>query len=79
MSETSNTTRKATNLSLNQSLLADARSLGINISRSAEQGIEFAVRAAKRKKWLKENSDALASSNTYVEANGLPLSDYTQF
>lgn len=72
-------TRKATNLSLNSDLLREAKSLGINVSRSAEAGIEEAVMKRKREQWLKENAAALESSNAYVEANGLPLARHRQF
>ncbi|MBB6088050.1 type II toxin-antitoxin system CcdA family antitoxin [Wenzhouxiangella marina] len=71
--------RKAANLSLDSALLEEARALGINISRSAEAGIAEAVKQHKRARWLRENASALASSNEYVEANGLPLSRYRQF
>jgi len=72
-------TRKPTNLSLDSSLLKEAKALGINVSRSAEAGIEEAVRRSKRERWLKANADALASSNAFVEANGLPLAKYRRF
>ena len=66
-------TRKPTNLSLDSALLKEAKALGINVSRSAEAGIAEAVKLHKQDKWLKENASALASSNSYVEVNGLPL------
>jgi antitoxin CcdA len=71
--------RKPTNLSLDSELLHEAKTLGINISRSAEAGIEAAVRHQKQLDWLKENTAALESSNDYVEKNGLPLLQYRQF
>lgn len=71
--------RKPTNLSLDSSLLKEARGLGINVSRSAESGIAEAVKLHKQEKWLKESAGALASSNAYVEANGLPLARHRQF
>jgi antitoxin CcdA len=71
--------RKPTNLSLDRSLLEEARALGINVSRSAEAGIADAVKQRKREQWLRENSDALASSNAYVESHGLPLARHRQF
>lgn len=71
--------RKPTNLSLDSALLKEAKALGINVSRSAEAGIAEAVKRHKQEKWLKENAKALASSNAYVEANGLPLSRHRQF
>lgn len=77
--ETTKSVRKPTNLSLDSALLKEAKSLGINVSRSAEAGIAEAVKLHKRQKWLKENAGALASSNAYVEANGLPLAQHRQF
>lgn len=72
-------TRKPTNLSLDSALLKEAKSLNINVSRSAEMGIAEAVKLRKQEKWLKENASALASSNAYVDANGLPLARHRQF
>lgn len=77
--EAKKSTRKATNLSLDSDLLKEAKALGINVSRSAEAGIAEAVKLYKQEKWLKENASALASSNSYVEANGLPLARHRQF
>ena len=77
--EAHKSTRKPTNLSLDSALLQEAKALGINVSRSAEAGIAEAVRLHKQEKWLKENASALASSNSYVEANGLPLARHRQF
>lgn len=71
--------RKPTNLSIDSALLKEAKVLGINVSRSAEVGIAEAVKVHKQEKWLKENARALASSNAYVEANGLPLAQHRQF
>jgi hypothetical protein len=43
-----------------------------------EAGIAEAVKRHKQKQWLEDNATALASSNAYVEANGLPLARYRQ-
>jgi antitoxin CcdA len=66
-SEKVKTHRKPTNLSLDNELLREAKALGINVSRSAEAGIEVAVRRQKQLNWLKENAAAVESSNAYVE------------
>lgn len=70
---------KPTNLSLDNTLLKEARERGINTSRSAEAGIAEAVKRRGQQQWLEENADALASSNAYVDANGLPLARHRQF
>lgn len=72
-------TRKPTNLSLDQSLLADAKSMEINLSRAAEDGIRQAVAETKTARWRSENAAAIDSSNEFVEKNGLPLSKLRQF
>ncbi|MFK7878365.1 type II toxin-antitoxin system CcdA family antitoxin [Roseobacter sp.] len=71
--------RKATNLSLDASLLAEAKALKVNLSRAAEDGVRGAVVAAKAERWKVENAAAIQSSNAYVESHGLPLDRYRQF
>lgn len=71
--------KKATNLSLDQELLKDARALGVNISAAAEQGVSEAVRKAKEEAWLEENREAIEANNRWVEENGLPLAKYRMF
>lgn len=71
--------RKATNLSLDQALLAEARELGVNVSRAAEDGLRNAVRKARAEAWRRDNADAIASSNAWVEVYGLPLERFRQF
>lgn len=71
--------KKPTNLSLDQALLVEARSFGVNLSQAAEIGVKQAVAAAKSAQWKQENAEALQSSNAWVEQNGLPLEPYRNF
>ena len=71
--------KKRTNLSINETLLNEAKELGINISSSAEFGIKHALLKRKKLLWLEENKDAIASSNEYVVKNGLPLDKFRNF
>ena len=71
--------KRATNLSLNESLLAEAKELGLNLSEAAERGIARAITDRRAELWLAENQAALESSNTFVETHGLPLANYRQF
>lgn len=71
--------RKPTNVSLDKELLGEAKSLKINVSRAAEDGVRAAVKQAKEAQWLAENAEAIESSNKYVEEHGLPLARYRQF
>ncbi|AYG57699.1 type II toxin-antitoxin system CcdA family antitoxin [Rhizobium jaguaris] len=73
------TARKAANLSLDESLVSEARGLKINISRAAEDGIARAIKAERERLWLLENAEAIEQANAYVEKHGLPFGKYRQF
>jgi len=75
----SSAVKKATNVSLAESLLAEARELRINISQAAEAGVAQAVAAKRAAHWVEENRAAIESSNAYVENRGLPLAEYRMF
>ncbi|MGX1500379.1 type II toxin-antitoxin system CcdA family antitoxin [Roseibium aggregatum] len=65
--------RKATNLTIDMSLVGSAKELGVNISQAAEEGIRRAVSEARAERWKQENQAALNSSNDFVDQHGLPL------
>jgi antitoxin CcdA len=71
--------RKSVNTSIDSQLIADAKALGINISRAAEAGIAKAIAAERTRRWQEENKEAIESSNAYVERNGLPLAKHRLF
>jgi antitoxin CcdA len=71
--------KRATNVSLSDSLLLEAKALGINISQAAERGLAQAIEEKQTELWLVENRTALDSSNDYVKQHGLPLARYRQF
>ncbi|MGX9573153.1 type II toxin-antitoxin system CcdA family antitoxin [Mesorhizobium sp. f-mel] len=70
--------RKSVNTSIDSRLIEDAKALGINISRAAEEGIAKAISAEKTRRW-QENRETIESSNDYVRRNGLPLAKYRPF
>lgn len=74
-----NAAKKATNVSLAENLLAEAKELRINVSQAAEAGVAMAVAEKRAELWLKENWEAIESSNAYVEKHGLPLEKYRMF
>ena len=69
----------ATNVTLEASLVAEARELGVNISRASAGGLESAVAKARAERWLRENCAALSSSNDFADQHGLPLHSLRQF
>lgn len=75
----SNLARKATNVSISEALLSEAKALKINVSKAAEAGLIVALAKKRSELWLEENRAALDSSNSYVEQHGLPLAQYRGF
>lgn len=62
--------RKATNLSINGDLLAQARAFNINLSRLLEEHLTEALRDARRQEWLTENQQAIADYNQRIAERG---------
>lgn len=73
------TAKRATNVSLSEDLLSQAKALQINISQAAEMGVAQAITRVRSQRWLAENQEALASSNAFVERHGLPLAKHRMF
>ena len=71
--------RKSVNISIESRLIEEAKELGINISRAAEESIAKAVSEEKSRRWLLENKEAIEGWNEYVRVNGLPLAKYRLF
>ncbi len=71
--------RRATNVTLPETLLRDAREMGINLSQACERGLAAAVSEQRRQRWLEENREAMDAWNGHVAEHGLPLAAYRQF
>jgi antitoxin CcdA len=71
--------KKATNVSLPQDLVAEAKILNISLSKACERGLVEAIAEVRSARWLAENRDAIAAWNQSVEANELPLTRFRQF
>jgi antitoxin CcdA len=68
-----------TNVSLDSALVAEARELGVNISRASTIGLKTAVAKVRAERWLEENRSALDSSNAFADAHRLPLHSLRRF
>jgi len=73
------TSRKPTNVSLNAALVAEAKRLGLNISRACEEGLTRQIAEERARQWKRENADSMAAWNTWAERGGLPLRRHRQF
>ncbi|WP_375392208.1 type II toxin-antitoxin system CcdA family antitoxin [uncultured Sphingomonas sp.] len=73
------TRRRATNVTLPEELVVEARVLGINISKATEQALQIAVRAERNRRWQEEHKDRIDAWNAWFEENGLPFADLRVF
>ncbi len=71
--------KRATNVSLSEALVAEARALDINVSRTCEAGLEREARQERARCWQEENAAGFEAWNDYVERNGVPLAKYRKF
>jgi antitoxin CcdA len=71
--------RRATNVTLPETLLQEARDLGITISAACEHGLTAALTAARRQRWIDHNQGAIEAWNDHIAEQGLPLAPYRQF
>ena len=71
--------RRSTSLTLNRRLLDEARELGVNLSRAAEDGLSRAVRAARARRWQEENAAGMEDYNRFIDAKGVPLAEFRKF
>lgn len=65
------TPKKATNLSVSEPLLQEAKALKINLSATFEAALTEEVRKQKQQRWQQENKQAIQEANKFVNQHGL--------
>ena len=73
------TRRRATNVTLPDDLVSQARVLNVNLSKACEQGLATAVHEEGQRRWKAENAAWITAHREWVEANELPLERYRLF
>lgn len=71
--------RAKLNLTVEKEIADEARVLGINMSRVAEEAIAKAAKLERNRRWAEENREALDRYSEEVEREGLPLEKYRLF
>ena len=71
--------KRAVNLSLDGAVIADAKTLGLNLSRVLEDALRREVAAEKARRWSEENAEAIAFNNARIERDGLWCDEYRLF
>lgn len=63
--------KRATNVSVNADLLAQARQCGVNLSQALEEALKVRLAEERRRKWLEDNREAIEEYNKHFEKYGL--------
>ena len=71
--------RKPTSVSLDRLLVDEAKELGVNVSRAAEEGLVAALKAERTRRWKAENAEAMREYNEFVDREGILLSEHRMF
>jgi antitoxin CcdA len=62
--------KRATNVSIRGDLLDAARNAGVNLSATLERALSDELARVKREQWRKDNREAIAAYNDYVDEHG---------
>ncbi|TLS67485.1 acetoacetyl-CoA synthase [Mariprofundus erugo] len=62
--------KRAVNLRIDESLIDQAKAMGINLSQTLEQSLESILREKKRAAWLAENEERVKAYNKRIEQQG---------
>ena len=65
------TTKRATNVSIRSDLLSAAREAGVNLSATLERALTEELAVAKRKRWRRDNREAIDAYNEHAEKHGV--------
>ncbi len=71
--------KRHTNLTLSSDVLAEAKQLGINISKVCDGFLREFIRQEKERRWKSEHAEYIAAYNSKVNSEGLPLDQWRTF
>jgi antitoxin CcdA len=77
--QNSPSSKRAANLTLSTQVLADAKALGINISKACDTHLRELVRKEKEARWKTEHVDFIQAYNQTVAEESLPLDAWKTF
>lgn len=71
--------RRATNVTLPEDLVAQARELGVNVSKACQTGLSAAVRLEREQRWREEHCERIDAFSDWFERNGMPFEELRVF
>ncbi|MGA7674691.1 MAG: type II toxin-antitoxin system CcdA family antitoxin [Rhizomicrobium sp.] len=63
--------KRATNVSIDMEILAEAKAMGINLSQTLEDELRKRVKEEKIRRWSEDNKEAIESHNRFIEKHGI--------
>jgi antitoxin CcdA len=63
--------RRPVNVTVQASVLKEAKALGINISQITDSALIEAIRAEKKRRFLEENNHAINAHNAWIDQQGM--------
>lgn len=79
MSTAAHEPRRRLNLSIRETLIADARKEHLNLSRFLEEKLEQALREKRGRRWAEENREAIEHHRQRIERDGMLNKDLISF
>lgn len=74
-----NEPRRRLNLSIRETLIAEARKAQLNLSRFLEEKLEQALREERGRRWQEENREAIAYHRARIAQQGMWNKDLVSF
>lgn len=71
--------KKATNLSIDADLVAEAKELGIGLSRFMEEKLALEIKRRRASAWRREAREAMRAYNEFVERHGIFGEEFRSF
>lgn len=62
--------KRSANLSIDETLLSEARAAGINLSETLETALRRRLKEERAQAWLRENADAIRAYNESIAETG---------
>lgn len=62
--------KRATNVTLDAAILAEAKALGINLSKTLEEAVVVKLKEERARRWLEENREAIEDYNRCIKEHG---------
>ncbi|TVQ34508.1 MAG: post-segregation antitoxin CcdA [Geminicoccaceae bacterium] len=73
------TTRVRTHVTVDRTLLEEAKAHGVSLSATLDEALRDKLRTARHEAYRRENAEAYAAANRWVEDYGLPFEDDRTF